>query len=354
MQHSSDSKQAAAYLIDPLTAPEPSAETGPGTSFRPPVETPDSGRSRKTSDSNNPFRNPPTSGRHSRHASNASNGTPDKFPNYRETALGQLNDGGTPPSYDAATGHRRRGSSLKERYPGDDSHKPLDILRRDSKKAHRSPHLTKRHMPGTDSIDRLDPTISQVPYHHEGPYDAALLSRNTKPEHSPVAALSGSNAEALKATPRENVKNSLDRHVPLDGTAVVPPGQEDRFGRRYNYEEGSNMMLDGDPAGGQYKRYPGVVSDSVNMDPFEMYQRLSLTMNSNTTQTTSRARASQVIRRISPGKTAMARTRREMIEALRCRITTSMLASSMRGILTPMAEKEATVLWAVSRSGLGV
>ncbi|PSK60503.1 hypothetical protein C1H76_4398 [Elsinoe australis] len=252
------SKEAAAYLIDPLTAPEPSAETGPGTSFRPPVETPDSGRSRKTSDSNNPFRNPPTSGRHSRHASNASNGTPDKFPNYRETALGQLNDGGTPPSYDAATGHRRRGSSLKERYPGDDSHKPLDILRRDSKKAHRSPHLTKRHMPGTDSIDRLDPTISQVPYHHEGPYDAALLSRNTKPEHSPVAALSGSNAEALKATPRENVKNSLDRHVPLDGTAVVPPGQEDRFGRRYNYEEGSNMMLDGDPAGGQYKRYPGV------------------------------------------------------------------------------------------------
>ncbi|PNS20885.1 hypothetical protein CAC42_2816 [Sphaceloma murrayae] len=263
------SKEATAYLIDPLTAPEPSAETGPGSHFRPPVETPDSSRPRSTSNSKNPFRNSGNSSRrstvssqhtHSRNVSNVSNaskGSPEAFPSYREAALGQLNDG-KPPPYDGTTGHRRRGSSLKERYPGDESHKPLDILRRDSKKAHRSPHLTKRHMPGADSIDRLDPTVSQVPYHHEGPYDAAMMGRNNKGSISPVAALSETNREALKATPRENIKNSLERHVPLDGTAVVPPGMEDRFGRRYDYEEGGNLMLEGNPEGGAYKRYPGV------------------------------------------------------------------------------------------------
>ncbi|KAF4552600.1 Hypothetical protein D9617_9g023890 [Elsinoe fawcettii] len=258
----SDSKQATAYLIDPLTAPEPSAETGPGSHFVPPSET--SSRPRSTSTSKNPYRHaskPSTSSAHSRHSSR---GTPEKFPNYREASLGQLND--TPPTYDAATGsptsstHRRRGSSLKERFPGDESHKPLEILRRDSKKAHRSPHLTKRHLPGTDSIDRLDPTVSAVPYHHEGPYDAAGLGRNHggKKGLAPIDALAGSNREALRATPVENVKNSVERHVPLDGTAVVPPGMEDRFGRRYEYEEGGNLMLEGDPEGGAYKRWPGV------------------------------------------------------------------------------------------------
>ncbi|KAG8627134.1 hypothetical protein KVT40_004617 [Elsinoe batatas] len=258
------SKEATAYLIDPLTAPEPSAETGPGSHFVPPPESASRPRSSSTTN-NNPYRHASkhsTSSAHSRHSSRR---TPEKFPNYRENALGQLND--TPPSYDAANsptssgpGHRRRGSSLKERFPGDESHKPLDILRRDSKKAHRSPHLTKRHLPGADSIDRLDPTVSSVPYHHEGPYDAAGLGRNYggKKGMAPIDALSSSNNEALRATPVENVKNSVERHVPLDGTAVVPPGQEDRFGRRYEYQEGGNLMIEGDPEGGAYKRWPGV------------------------------------------------------------------------------------------------
>ncbi|GAM86024.1 hypothetical protein ANO11243_040340 [Dothideomycetidae sp. 11243] len=200
--------QATAYLIDPLTAPEPSAETGPGTHFvQPPSEASVPRNLTGSSTETNPFRK-----------------------------------------------HHNTGS---ERFPGDNSHKPLDIIRRDSKKAARSPHLTKRHMPGTDSIDRLDPSVG-VPYHHEGPYDAASWARNTVPGKAPIDALKESNAEALKATPPENIKDSLDHKVPLSGTATVPPGTEDRFGRVYNYEEGANQMFEGQPEGGQYKRWDGV------------------------------------------------------------------------------------------------
>lgn len=189
---------------------------------------------------------------------------PEKFPNYRAQAFGDDNDV-PPPAYDAAGGSssgRRRTSSLKERFPGDDSHKPLDIIRRDSKKASRSPHLQKRHMHGTDTIDRLDPT-TKFPYHHEGPYDAASLARNSVPKQKPIDALRDSNAEALRATPPENIKDSLEHRVPLSGTAVVPPGVQDRLGRVLNYEEGANQMIEGNPEGGQYKRWEGVVSFAV-------------------------------------------------------------------------------------------
>lgn len=252
------SKEATAYLIDPLTAPEPSAETGLGSHFvNPPTD---------SSSSSNPFRQHRSTassgsnhghnghhGRHSRHTSTSSQ--PEKFPTYRGEAA--------PPPYDASggsasnSGHRRRGSSLRERFPGDETHKPLDILRRDSKKAARSPHLSKRHMPGPDSIDRLDPT-SKIPYHHEGPYDAASLARNSVPGKGPIDALRDSNREALKATPPENISDSLRHGVPLSGTAVIPPGTEDRFGRTFNYEEGANQMFEGQPEGGQYKRWDGV------------------------------------------------------------------------------------------------
>jgi len=72
---------------------------------------------------------------------------------------------------------------------------------------------------------------------------------------SPVAAVADSTRETLKATPAENIKDSLERHVPLTGVAVVPPGHKDRFGRTYNYEEGDDMMI---ANGGNYKRWPGV------------------------------------------------------------------------------------------------
>jgi hypothetical protein len=89
-----------------------------------------------------------------------------------------------------------------------------------------------------------------------------LLARNTSYKSSPVAALEETNAEALKATPRENIKDAVERHKPLDGVAYVPPGMQDRFGRTYNYEEGADLMHEDNPDGPGYKRWPGKVSIS--------------------------------------------------------------------------------------------
>ena len=118
--------------------------------------------------------------------------------------------------------------------------------------ANRSPHLRKKHLPQPDMIDRLDPSMY---YHHESPYDPALMVRNTASKSSPIAALENTNQEALKATPYEKVQDSLRGHNPLDGTAIVPPGQRDQFGNVYEYEEGTDMMRD---LGGNYKRWEDV------------------------------------------------------------------------------------------------
>lgn len=155
-------------------------------------------------------------------------------------------------------------------------------MKREEKQARRSPHLNKRHLPGPDTIDRLDSINGK--YHHEGPYDAALLARNTSWDTSPLAALQDSNAEAIKATPEENVKNAVERHHPLDGVAIVPPGMTDRFGRKYDYEEGDDMMIYN---GGNFRRWPGIVSPLL-----AVAQPLLLTFHRPITPTTSRAKAS--------------------------------------------------------------
>ena len=134
------------------------------------------------------------------------------------------------------------------------------MLRQSEKAAQRSPHLRKKHHVGADSIDSLD-NIAGSAYHHEGPYDATLLARNATRKNAPLEALADSNREALRATPREKIQDSVDRHYPLDGVASVPPGMVDRYGRTYQYEEGTDMMIEGDPEGGAYKRWPGVVSN---------------------------------------------------------------------------------------------
>jgi hypothetical protein len=277
-----------------MNAPEPAAETGLNTHFgntmapaSKPASKPTNGASSTTSprsplSSDNPFRDSTNSPKHSPPTKTGANVSErsvsrESFPRYREEAFGGYSGAprhrsasgaarraAPPPSYEDVTGGssgagRRRGSSLRERYPGDDSHKPLDIIRRDSKKAHRSPHLNKRHIPGADIIDRLDPAVGGVAYHHEGPYDAATLARNTSYETSPIAALKESNEEAIKATPAENIKDALERHKPLDGVAVVPPGMPDRFGRTYNYEEGPDVMLEASSDNPGYKRWPGKV-----------------------------------------------------------------------------------------------
>jgi hypothetical protein len=155
---------------------------------------------------------------------------------------------------DGFTG-RRRTSSLTGRFAGDQSHRPLDLLKHENKLANRSPHLRKKHLPGPDSIDILDANPIGPAYHHEGPFDATLLARNISFTHSPVGAVSGTNAEALRATPQENIQDSLRMHRPLDGTASIPSGMRDYSGRHMQYEEGSDLMIEG----GNYKRWPGVV-----------------------------------------------------------------------------------------------
>lgn len=128
------------------------------------------------------------------------------------------------------------------------------MLKHDAALAHRAPHLRKKHLPGPDTIDGLDTTIGG-PYHHEGPFDATLLARNTSNTISPIQAVRDSNAEALKATPEERIKDSVERHRPLDDVAIVPPGVPDKSGRVYQYEEGTDLMIEE----GNFKRWPGVV-----------------------------------------------------------------------------------------------
>lgn len=155
-------------------------------------------------------------------------------------------------------GHHRKSSSLSGRFPGDVSHRPLNAVKAEHKAADRASHLKKRHIPNADLIDTLDHTgFSQ--YHHEGPYDATLLARNTSYLSSPVAAVNDTNNEAIKATPREYLKDSLEKHVPLQGTAIIPPGERTMDGREMRYEEGADLMREEDAPGGAYRRYDHIV-----------------------------------------------------------------------------------------------
>lgn len=114
-------------------------------------------------------------------------------------------------------------------------------------------------MPGTDTIDSLD-NSGKMAWHHGGPYDATLLARNTSYNSSPVAALKESNDEAIRATPKENIIDSLEKHKPLQGTAVIPSGMRGLDGRVMRYEEGADLMREEDAPGGPYKRWDGIVS----------------------------------------------------------------------------------------------
>ena len=315
-----------------MNAPEPSAETGLGSHFGSTYAAPKKPNSTKSSAS-------PTVPHSSSRAESVKHSTPskagvsssvrsssgsprEKFPNYRAEAFGDFESTsrrragshGTPPSYKEATtstntAPRRRGSSLKERYPGDKSGQPLDMIRRDSRKANRSPHLHKKSIPGADSIDRLDPAIGGRSYHHEGPYDAALMSRNRDAKKGPLGALKTTNDEALKATPRENIKDAVERHKPLDGVAAVPPGQADRFGRTYNYKEGADLMREATTTDAGYKRWPGKVCSEVSC----MAECVTNPSFRTMTQKTSKASPSQcslsiaLLRRIRSMRMALSR-----------------------------------------------
>ncbi|KAI1353395.1 hypothetical protein F5Y01DRAFT_312887 [Xylaria sp. FL0043] len=134
--------------------------------------------------------------------------------------------------------------------------RPLEQIKRETKLANRSPHLRKHAQPRPDQIDSLD-NIGGI-YHHDGPYDATLASRNRDARYAPLAAVQEGNREALKATPAVNVVDAVTRHVPLQGTASVPPGETDFTGNVMEYEEGADLMRESDAPGGAYKRYEHV------------------------------------------------------------------------------------------------
>lgn len=284
-------------LIDPLIEPDPSDETGLNSHFSstfaprqqlpsPPGSaglghSPSPGiRSQHTGSTGtaetNPFRRPrgpstskspsiqnaeTTPKRRHHYPSPPTSASPrrEHFPGHRKDGFASVSEGRPrrssqpPPSNARKETGLTRGGSLRERYPGDTSHRPLDTIRQDTKAAHRAHHLRKKNFQGVDVIDRLDKAAPS--YHHEGPYDAANFSRNLSWKHSPVAAVADSNEEALRATPRENIIDAVTRHRPLEGTANIPPGMPDRFGRVYDYEEGADLQRE---PGGDYKRWPGV------------------------------------------------------------------------------------------------
>lgn len=263
---SEDKHWAAKYLLDPLTAPGPSEETGPGSHFVAPTPTRSSSTSKEhntttsSSRSKSPpstvYPTPPSSASPTRSSFHPSNPF---SPTHRQTAFGEYaNSGSSRRSLEGHDKGRQRVNSLGERFPGDMSHRPLDQIRREVKAANRAPHLKKKHMPGADTIDILDASVIGGAYHHEGPYDATLLARNTSHVSSPVDAVRESNAEAIRATPREHIRDALDRHVPLQGTASIPPGMAGMDGRTMQYEEGTDMMRETNAGGGAYKRWADV------------------------------------------------------------------------------------------------
>ncbi|CCG84355.1 protein of unknown function [Taphrina deformans PYCC 5710] len=84
-----------------------------------------------------------------------------------------------------------------------------------------------------DGIDNLDNILGS--YHHEGPFDATLASRQI-PGRAPVEAVKYGNSLALSATPSQNVRHSLQNHEPLDGTSRHASGSV-VAGQRFNYDE---------------------------------------------------------------------------------------------------------------------
>lgn len=91
------------------------------------------------------------------------------------------------------------------------------------KQHHRKP-LPKR-MP-LDAIDVMDGSIPpNLLRHHSGPFDAVTKSMFLSQNQNPLVALEHSTQEALEATPEISIQDSLERHVPLQNTAIVEPGQ---------------------------------------------------------------------------------------------------------------------------------
>src|SRR5271169_4365048 len=102
------------------------------------------------------------------------------------------------------------------------------------------------HLP-PDPIDLMDGSVPpSLLRHHSGPFDAVTQSAYLSQNKSPLAALEHSTEEILHATPEVSIRDSLNKHVPLQNTAVVPPGEPVPGGlpdERLDYEE-ENLIGD--------------------------------------------------------------------------------------------------------------
>ena len=124
-------------------------------------------------------------------------------------------------------------------------------------------------------------------------------------KNSPIEAVAGSNAEALRATPEEKVIDAVRKHRPLDGVAMVPPGQADREGRIYKYNEGTDLMIED---GGNYKRWPELyvfpsISLSYPFQPTDLKHYTKHKTKRNTSRETSKAKANPLTPLKKPSKT---------------------------------------------------
>jgi len=140
---------------------------------------------------------------------------------------------------------------------------PLAKIKREHRVANKAKHLRKA-VPA-DIIDSLDGSFfGDGIYHHEGPYDATLASRQI-PGYAPIDAVKYTNAQALAATPRASLIDSLTRKVPLQGVGMVPPGMVGPAGQRFDYEEDDIQRSQGGLG-----RWPGVVSFILLITPLNL------------------------------------------------------------------------------------
>ena len=109
---------------------------------------------------------------------------------------------------------------------------------------HHHKHRVPRELP-PDPIDLMDDSVPpSLLRHHSGPFDAVTRSQYLSNSRSPLAALEHSNAQALAATPESSIRDAINQHIPLQNTAVVPPGAYVPFtGEILDYEE-ENLIGD--------------------------------------------------------------------------------------------------------------
>ena len=126
-------KQASKYLLDPLTDPEPSQETGPGSHFN---QAPSTSKgpaiiSNFKTPSVSSYPTPPTSASPTKASFHPSNPYSSSSSSHRQAAFGGYSNAGpSRNSTDEAVGNgkgRRRGSSLGERFPGKDFPSALPV-----------------------------------------------------------------------------------------------------------------------------------------------------------------------------------------------------------------------------------